>query len=74
MTLSQAQQLIGKRVIIKNVFHGKHTSEVGGILNFVGPNKLMGNKLQVTVDRLPLFIKSLDQIEELPDRRIFKKK
>ena len=70
MTLEEAQLLIGKRVTIKDE-NGKDF--IGGVLQWVGINDYLWG-LQVTVDRMPMAIKSLDQIVEQEDRRIFKAK
>jgi hypothetical protein len=53
-TLEQAQSLIGTRVCV---------GEVCGILTFVGPNKVLEWDLQVTVARVPIQIKSLNEIK-----------
>ena len=71
MTLEEAQLLIGKRVTIKDE-NGKDF--IGGVLQWVGINDTINWGLQVTVDRCPMAIKSLDQIVVQEDRRIFKAK
>ena len=55
--------------MIKNAFGN---SDICGVLQFVGENKMLNWKLQVTVDRMPIQINSLEQISEQEDRRIFK--
>ena len=70
MTLEQAQQLIGKRVIVENAVNGK---SIGGILEFVGPNTMLNWPLQVTVDRMPIQIENLNQISPQEIKSIFDK-
>ena len=72
MTLQDAHTLIGKRVLIKNAFPNSHPSDVGGELQYVGSNDALKWKLQVTVNRMPVQINSLDQIVEWKSKRIFK--
>lgn len=54
MTLDQAKELIGKRVCVNNIC---------GVLQFVGPNEFLGWELQVTVNRMPIKINSLEEIK-----------
>jgi hypothetical protein len=70
MNLEQAKKLIGTPVIVKDE-HGKDF--IGGILQFVGQSAVPNWGLAVTVDRMPMQIKSLDQIRPREDKRIFKK-
>lgn len=61
MSLEEAKSLINKLVVIKKAINN---SDVVGILNFVGKNEFLNWELQVTVDRLPIQLNSLEQIEE----------
>lgn len=54
MTLEEAQSLVGQWVCV---------GDICGKLEFVGPNKFLEWDLQVTVGRMPIQIKSLNEIK-----------
>lgn len=61
MTIEEANiKFLNKNVLVSDAINGK---SVGGKCTFVGINEFLGNRLQITVDRLPVKIKSLDQIK-----------
>jgi hypothetical protein len=61
MTIEEAQnKYLNKRVLVKKGI--KNPNEVGGICEFLGPNQYLKIPLQITVDRLPITLESLDQI------------
>lgn len=62
------KNLIGSRVKISPPFVNDKVGikePIVGILEFIGPNKFLGWELQVTVNRMPLQIKSVSQIKIL---------
>jgi len=61
----EVTELIGKKVRVKKaikVCYMDKLKDVVGILTFVGMNQF--NKLQCTIDRMPIELKNLNQIEE----------
>lgn len=72
MTVQEAQEkFTGKRVRVKK---GPKNPEVCGNCYYVGPNEVLNWPLQITVDRMPLTIDSLDQISLEPEPWSIKKK
>jgi hypothetical protein len=57
-TLEKAKELLGQRVCV---------GEICGILTYIGPNKVLGWELQATVAKMPIQIKSLNEIK-IPKR------
>lgn len=65
MTIAEAQEkYIGKRVIVAE---GPNNPSAGGICTYIGPNEMLNWPLQITVDRMPLVIDSLDQVSLAPE-------
>lgn len=72
MTIAEAQEtFLNKRVRVKK---GPKNPEVCGICQFVGPNKVLNWPLQITIDRMPLTIDSLNQISLEPEPWSIKQK
>jgi hypothetical protein len=53
-----------KRVVVSNVKfpNKKNESKIEGICTFIGKNPTL-NKIQITVERMPIFLDSYDQVE-----------
>jgi hypothetical protein len=69
--LKDKLKLIGKRVRVTNIT--MEGEDVVGTLQFVGYNPMMGGRMQATVDRMPIVLKSWDQISlEKPRTTIIK--
>lgn len=65
MTLEEAKKLVGQRVVILNAIG---SDCIAGELQFVGINENLNWGLQVTVERMPIQVKSLDQIVKCEGR------
>lgn len=61
MNLEEAQSLVGKLLNCKNAIG---TSDITGILTFVGKNEMLDWELQATIGRMPIILRSLDQLSE----------
>jgi len=60
MTIEEARdKYLNKRV---DVAKGSKNPSVGGVCDFLGPNEYLKIPLQITVDRMPLTLDSLEQI------------
>lgn len=66
--------LLGRRVRVKMTARdnfgrrtpGRYTT-VTGECQFIGPNEHMGHALQITVDRMPIEVKSMKDVELLDE-------
>lgn len=66
MTIQDAQNLyINKIVKVKNAVDG---SDIVGMCTFIGHNEMINWPLQITVDRMPIKLDSLEQVSLVTTR------
>ena len=68
--MKELQHIVGKKVRVKDCIevdygsnHGKIKTDIIGTVYFIGANEFLGWPLQVTIDRTPIQLDSLKQIE-----------
>jgi len=64
--------LLGKRVRVKNavkVCYTNKLADVTGTLSFIGENKYLGFKIQATIDRMPVELTNLKQLELIENEK-----
>lgn len=65
----ETSHLIGKRVRVKEavkVCYSNKLADVVGTLTFLGENEMLHNKLQATVDRMPIPLRNINQVQLEP--------
>lgn len=67
----ETSDLIGKRVRIKEAVeacYSKKFIDVVGTLTFLGPNTKLGIPLQATIDRMPITLRNINQVQLEQDK------